>query len=157
MIPTFKRQIAQGGPVTVTHQDMTRYFMTIPEAVGLVLQTATIGRGGEIFILDMGEPVKIIDMARQMIELSGYTPDVDIEIKVTGLRPGEKLFEELCHDEESDAPTEHPRIFQLRSEPGTEDAEAWLAELRTSAATGSPSGIKQVMKRLVPEYTPFAD
>jgi len=157
VIPTFKRQIAQGGPVTVTHQDMTRYFMTIPEAVGLVLQTATIGRGGEIFILDMGEPVKIIDMARQMIELSGYTPDVDIEIKVTGLRPGEKLFEELCHDEESDAPTEHPRIFQLRSEPGTEDAEAWLAELRTSAATGSPSGIKQVMKRLVPEYTPFAD
>ena len=157
VIPTFKRQIAQGGPVTVTHQDMTRYFMTIPEAVGLVLQTATIGRGGEIFILDMGQPVKIMDMARQMIELSGYIPDVDIEIKITGLRPGEKLFEELCHDEESDAPTEHPRIFQLRSEPGTEDAEIWLAELRTTAATGSPPAIKQVMKRLVPEYTPFGE
>jgi FlaA1/EpsC-like NDP-sugar epimerase len=157
VIPTFKRQIAQGGPVTVTHQDMTRYFMTIPEAVGLVLQTATIGRGGEIFILDMGQPVKIIDMARQMIELSGYIPDVDIEIKITGLRPGEKLFEELCHDDESDAPTEHPRIFQLKCEPGTEDAETWLAELRSTAATGSAPAIKQVMKRLVPEYTPFGE
>lgn len=156
VIPTFKRQIAQGGPVTVTHQDMTRYFMTIPEAVGLVLQTGTIGRGGEIFILDMGQPVKIMDMARQMIELSGYIPEVDIEIKVTGLRPGEKLFEELCHTDETHAATEHPRIFQLKSEPGTENVDVWLDELRTLAAAGSPPVIKQAMKRLVPEYTPFA-
>ena len=157
VIPTFKRQIAQGGPVTVTHGEMTRYFMTIPEAVGLVLQTATIGRGGEIFILDMGQPVKIIDMARQMIELSGYRPDFDIEIKITGLRPGEKLYEELRHTDESHAATEHPRIFQLKSEAVPGDAEVWLAELRATAVTGSPSAIKEAMKRLVPEYTPFAE
>jgi FlaA1/EpsC-like NDP-sugar epimerase len=156
VIPVFKRQIAQGGPVTVTHQEMTRYFMTIPEAVGLVLQTATLGRGGEIFILDMGQPVKIIDMARQMIELSGYKPDIDIEIKITGLRPGEKLFEELRHNDESHEPTDHPRIFKLRSEPGPENAETWLAELRAAAA-GTPQASKQAMKRLVPEYTPFTE
>ncbi|MGA3007492.1 MAG: nucleoside-diphosphate sugar epimerase/dehydratase [Opitutaceae bacterium] len=157
VIPVFKRQIAQGGPVTVTHQDMTRYFMTIPEAVGLVLQTATLGRGGEIFILDMGQPVKIIDMARQMIELSGYKPDVDIEVKITGLRPGEKLFEELRHTGETHEPTEHPRIFKLRSEPVPENAETWLAELRAIATTGTPQANKQAMKRLVPEYTPFQE
>jgi len=156
VIPTFKRQIAQGGPVTVTHGEMTRYFMTIPEAVGLVLQTATIGQGGEIFILDMGQPVKIIDMARQMIELSGYRPGVDIEIKITGLRPGEKLYEELRHTDETHEPTSHPRIFKLRSEPGPEDAEVWLGELRQAAA-GSAATLKQVMRRQVPEYTPFAD
>ena len=156
VIPTFKRQIAQGGPVTVTHSEMTRYFMTIPEAVGLVLQTATLGKGGEIFILDMGQPVKIIDMARQMIELSGYRPGVDIEIKITGLRPGEKLYEELRHTDETHEPTSHPRIFKLRSEPGPEDAEVWLGELRQAAA-GSAATLKQVMRRQVPEYTPFAD
>ena len=157
VIPTFKRQIAQGGPVTVTHTDMTRYFMTIPEAVGLVLQTATLGEGGEIFILDMGQPVKILDMARQMIELSGYKPGVDIEIKLTGLRPGEKLFEELRHTGETHEPTEHPRIFRLRNELTPEDAEPWLAELRTAAATSHPPAIKQLLQRLVPEYTPFAE
>lgn len=157
VVPTFRRQIAQGGPVTVTHPDMTRYFMTIPEAVGLVLQTATLGAGGEIFILDMGQPVKIVDMARQMIELSGYKPDLDIEIKFTGLRPGEKLFEELRHTDELHEPTEHPRIFRLRSEPPPGDAEAWLADLREAAAGNSPATIKSAMKRLVPEYTPFVD
>ena len=157
VIPTFKRQIAQGGPVTVTHQEMTRYFMTIPEAVGLVLQTATLGQGGEIFILDMGQPVKILDMARQMIELSGYKPGVDIEIKITGMRPGEKLFEELRHTNETHEPTEHPRIFRLKNELAPEDAEGWLAELRAAAIAGSPQAIKQVMQRVVPEYTPFVE
>ena len=157
VIPTFKRQIACGGPVTVTHPEMTRYFMTIPEAVGLVLQTAKIGSGGEIFILDMGQPVKIIHMARQMIELSGYKPDVDIKVKITGLRPGEKLFEELCHTNETHSPTEHPRIFQLKCGPEAEDTEVWIAELRETLVAGSPSAIKQAMKRLVPEYTPFVD
>ena len=157
VIPTFKRQIAAGGPVTVTHAEMTRYFMTIPEAVGLVLQTATLGHGGEIFILDMGQPVKILDMARQMIELSGYKPGVDIEIKLTGLRPGEKLFEELRHNNETHEPTEHPRIFRLRNGEEPEDAEAWLAELRAAAATSHPPAIKQLLQRLVPEYTPFAE
>ncbi len=156
VIPTFKRQIAAGGPVTVTHPDMTRYFMTIPEAVGLVLQTATIGQGGDIFILDMGQPVKIMDMARQMIELSGYRPDVDIEIKLTGLRPGEKLYEELRHSDESHEPTLHPRIFKLRSEPGAGDAGVWLEDLRRASAD-SPAVMKQVMQRQVPEYTPFTD
>ncbi len=156
VIPTFRRQIAQGGPVTVTHAEMTRYFMTIPEAVGLVLQTATIGGGGEIFILDMGEPVKIIDMARQMIELSGYEPEIDIEIKITGLRPGEKLYEELRHTDESHEATEHPRIFKLKSEPATGDTDAWLEELRV-VAVQNPQSIKDTMKRLVPEYTPFVE
>src|SRR5208283_724708 len=159
VIPTFRRQIAQGGPVTVTHREMTRYFMTIPEAVGLVLQTATLGSGGEIFVLDMGQPVKILEMARQMIELSGFKAGVDIDIAITGLRPGEKLFEEFCHSDETHEPTEHPRIFRMRNgtSNGTDDVESWLTQLRTAVAEGNPQSIKLAMKRLVPEYTPFAD
>jgi FlaA1/EpsC-like NDP-sugar epimerase len=125
--------------------------------VGLVLQTATLGQGGEIFVLDMNAPVKIIDMARQMIELSGYKPDVDIEIKITGLRPGEKLYEELRHSEECHAPTEHKRIFKLRNESAPEDVSTWLSDLRIVASSGDRQAIKQAMKRLVPEYTPFMD
>ena len=157
VIPTFRRQIAQGGPVTVTHRDMTRYFMTIPEAVGLVLQTATMGRGGQLFILDMGRPVKIIDLARQMIELSGFKPDVDVEIQISGIRPGEKLYEELRHTEETHEPTDHPRIFKLRNEHALSDAAAWHAELQAAALDGSPQAVKQAMRRLVPEYSPFAE
>lgn len=157
VIPTFRRQIEQGGPVTVTHPEMTRYFMTIAEAVGLVLQTANLGKGGEIFILDMGQPMKIIDMARQMIALSGYRPNLDIEIKITGLRPGEKLFEELRHTEETHAPTEHSRIFQLRNGNGHASVDALIAEIKMVIAAGDPVAIKQVLKRLVPEYTPFLE
>ena len=157
VVPTFTRQIRAGGPITVTHPDITRFFMTIPEAVSLVLQSAALGKGGDIFMLDMGQPVKILDMARQMIELSGYKPNIDIEIKLTGLRPGEKLFEELCHDEETHAPTEHPRIFQLKNGNGVGDSELWLSFLRTTVAVGNPVAIKQAMKKLVPEYTPFED
>jgi len=157
VIPTFRKQIAQGGPLTVTHPEMTRYFMTIPEAVGLVLQTATLGQGGEIFILDMNEPVKIMDMARQMIELSGYKPGIDIEIKITGLRPGEKLYEELRHTSQTHEPTEHSRIFRLRDGSSSDDVESWLHELRAVASEGDPRRIKAAMQRIVPEYTPFAD
>jgi len=111
VIPTFKRQIAQGGPVTVTHPDMVRYFMTIPEAAQLVIQAGAMALGGEIFILDMGKPVKIVDLAKDLIRLSGFEPDVDIKIQFTGIRPGEKLFEELLTAEEGVTSTKHSRIF----------------------------------------------
>jgi FlaA1/EpsC-like NDP-sugar epimerase len=159
VIPTFRRQIAQGGPVTVTHREMTRYFMTIPEAVGLVLQTATLGIGGEIFILDMGKPVKILDMARQMIELSGFKPDIDIEVRITGLRPGEKLYEELRHSEETHEPTVHPRIFRLKAaaDAVAEADDGWITALRVVADSGDAAQVKTAMKRLVPEYTPYSE
>ncbi|HWQ72194.1 MAG TPA: nucleoside-diphosphate sugar epimerase/dehydratase [Desulfitobacteriaceae bacterium] len=111
VIPTFKRQISRGGPVTVTHPEMIRYFMTIPEAAQLVIQAGSMARGGEIFILDMGDPVKIVDLARDLIKLSGFEPDVDILIKFTGIRPGEKLYEELLTAEEGTSHTKHSRIF----------------------------------------------
>jgi len=111
VIPTFKRQIASGGPVTVTHPDMVRFFMTIPEAAQLVIQAGAMARGGEIFILDMGKPVKIVDLAKDLIRLSGFEPEVDIKIQFTGIRPGEKLYEELLTDEEGTTSTKHSRIY----------------------------------------------
>jgi FlaA1/EpsC-like NDP-sugar epimerase len=155
VIPIFKRQIANGGPVTVTHPDVTRYFMTIPEAVGLVLQSFVQGKGGEIFVLDMGQPVKIIDLAKQMIELSGFRVGEDIEIKYTGLKPGEKLFEELQHHTEEYAPTEHPRIMRFKS--NSMFSESGVSELEMNLYQYDSNQLKAILKQLVPEYTPFLD
>ncbi len=155
VIPIFKRQIANGGPVTVTHPDVTRYFMTIPEAVGLVLQTAVLGNGGEIFVLDMGQPVKIVDLAKQMIELSGLKVGEDIEITFSGLKPGEKLFEELQHHTEEYAPTAHPRIMRFKS--NAMFSESGVMELEQRLHTMEANELKREMQRLVPEYTPYLD
>src|SRR5690606_15522488 len=121
VVPLFQRQIARGGPVTVTHPDMVRYFMTIPEAAQLVLQAAAMGKGGEVFVLDMGEPVKIVDLAHQLITLSGYEPERDIPIVFTGKRPGEKLYEELLTAEEGTDATHHERVFIARGQVADPD------------------------------------
>ncbi len=156
VIPTFKKQIASGGPVKVTHPDVTRYFMTIPEAVGLVMQSGAIGQGGEIFVLDMGEPVKIVDLARQLIELSGLVPDEDIDIEFVGLRPGEKLFEELQHTDENTKPTEHEKIFCFVSKPRKlEEVEAIFDGLRPILHSAEPAELKLKLKEAVPEYKPY--
>lgn len=155
VVPIFNKQIAAGGPVTVTHPEVMRYFMTIPEAVGLVLQSAALGSGGEIFTLDMGKPVKILDLARQLIELSGFTPDKDIRIEFTGLRPGEKLFEELSYQGERIAPTRHPKIMRFLSEPlPFEEVRGLVLELVEKMNRLGPDELKCFLKWAVPEYRP---
>jgi FlaA1/EpsC-like NDP-sugar epimerase len=155
VVPIFNKQIAAGGPVKVTHPDVVRYFMTIPEAVGLVLQAATIGFGGEIFTLDMGKPVKIVDLARQLIEIAGFTPDKDIRIEFTGLRPGEKLFEELSYQGEHVAATRHAKIMQMLGEPlPFERVRNCVLELAAQLDQLSPDEIKCLLKHAVPEYQP---
>jgi FlaA1/EpsC-like NDP-sugar epimerase len=153
VIPIFREQIARGGPVTVTHPEMRRYFMTIPEASQLVMQAGAMGEGGEIFILDMGEPVKILDLARDLITLSGLRPDDDIEIKFSGVRPGEKLFEELSTDSEHAEKTRHPKVFIGRIAAHSWDAvsvgvESIVALARESAA----DRIRDCLADLVPEF-----
>ena len=158
VIPLFKRQIAAGGPVTVTHPDIIRYFMTIPEAARLVIQAGGMAHGGEIFILDMGEPVKIVDLARNLIRLSGLEPDVDIKIKYTGLRPGEKLYEELLLDSEVGCQkTSHQLIYIGKPIPF--DEETFLADLESLRKVAGVDNVKMVelVHRLVPTYTGHAE
>lgn len=155
VVPIFKAQIAAGGPVTVTHADMRRYFMTIPEAVQLVLQAGSMGRGGELYMLDMGEPVRILDLARDLITLSGLKPQEDIEIVFTGLRPGEKLFEELRIDGEQVCETGHPQIGVFRSLEEDPDAiTSAIDELGELADRAESARLREAMQRIVPEYAP---
>ena len=152
VIPLFKKQIAEGGPVTVTDKRIIRYFMTIPEAVSLVLQAAYYARGGEIFILDMGEPVRIDDLARNLIRLSGYVPDEDIPIVYTGLRPGEKLYEELLMDEEGMTETENKLIYIGKPiEMDDEDFKQKL-QLLDNASRMESDEIKEIVAQIVPTY-----
>jgi FlaA1/EpsC-like NDP-sugar epimerase len=155
VVPIFSRQIAAGGPVKVTHPEVTRFFMTIPEAVSLILQGASRADGGEIFVLDMGKPVKIVDLARQMIELSGLKPEVDIRIEFTGLRPGEKLYEELSHEGEDVTVTDHENIRRLRCDamPFAE-VETLLKQLAAAVSSAKPHELKLLLQQIVPEYTP---
>jgi FlaA1/EpsC-like NDP-sugar epimerase len=155
VLPIFKEQVSRGGPITVTHPDMKRYFMTIPEAVQLVLQAAVLGKGGEVFVLDMGEPVKIVDLAKDLIRLSGLVPDVDVRIEFTGIRPGEKLFEELRLDHETVDKTTHPQIFLLRAQKRAGVEESVLEELQKVCANGvSRSELLPRLKSIVPDFSP---
>ncbi len=154
VIPLFRKQIEEGGPVTVTHPDIIRYFMTIPEAVSLVLQAGAYAKGGEIFVLDMGEPVRIMDLAKNLIRLSGYTPGEDMEIEIVGLRPGEKLYEEMLMDEEGLTATENQMIFI--GQPIEMDEEGFLEKVERlgEAAMEDSEDIRRLVKELVPTYKP---
>jgi FlaA1/EpsC-like NDP-sugar epimerase len=154
VVPTFIRQIADGGPVTITHPDMTRYFMTIPEAVQLVLQSAALGDQGEVFVLDMGEPVRVFDLATDLIRLSGLEPDVDIEVRFTGTRPGEKLYEELFFKGDDVSPTIHPKILRARDAEAEGDNAEEIAHLIDAARENRSAGeLRRLIVGLVPEYS----
>ncbi len=153
VIPLFRKQIEKGGPVTITHSEITRFFMMISEACSLVLEAGAMGKGGEIFVFDMGKPVRIIDMAKKMIRLSGLVPGRDIIIKETGLRPGEKLYEEVLNKQENTLPTYHPKILHARvALPGRENISRQLDELFRLVQEGNDYSIVGRMKEIVPEY-----
>jgi FlaA1/EpsC-like NDP-sugar epimerase len=155
VIPKFTEQISRGGPVTVTHPDITRYFMTIPEAARLVLQAAALAESGQVYVMDMGEPVKIVELARDLIRLAGHRPD-EIGIVFSGLRPGEKLYEELLADADSTLPTLHPRLrIALLHTAETEQLIADLASgLDACGAGATEEAVKRWLQRHVPEYRP---
>lgn len=157
VIPIFKEQIRRGGPVTVTHSEMKRYFMVTSEATLLVLQAGAIGKGGEVFVLDMGEPIRIVDLARELIKLSGYEPDVDIPITFTGIRPGEKFFETLFAEDEKAIRTEHAKIFmvKLNSNLKGKNLSGYLERLNTLAGKGNNSEIMNILREIVPGYHPM--
>ena len=154
VIPLFKKQIAEGGPITVTDPDIIRYFMTIPEAVSLVLQAGAYAKGGEIFVLDMGEPVKILDLARNLIKLSGYKVGEDIEIRFTGLRPGEKLYEEMLMAEEGMQETANKMIHI--GQPIQIEEDKFLEQLKElkEYVEQEPDDIREYIMRIVPTYIP---
>jgi FlaA1/EpsC-like NDP-sugar epimerase len=155
-VQLFSRQIARGGPVTVTHPEVVRYFMSVDEAVRLVLNASVLGDGGEIFLLDMGEPVRILDLATAMIRLSGAEAHDDIEVRFTGLRPGEKLYEELVTDSEIAAPTSHPKIFKLREQNQRDwkTVQRKIMDLENLAMAGEAAAVSAGIRAVVPEYTP---
>lgn len=153
VIPLFKKQIERGGPVTVTHPEMRRYFMSIPEATQLVIQAGSLGNGGEVMVLDMGEPMKIKDLAAEMISLAGYKPDIDIAIEYVGLRPGEKLFEELFHADEKSLPTQHPMVKIAKTESPLPSFQDDIHSLLQLPEDCSQEIIRSCLKKLVPEYT----
>jgi FlaA1/EpsC-like NDP-sugar epimerase len=152
VVPLFKRQIEYGGPITITHPEVTRYFMTIPEAVSLVIQSGAMMKGGEIFVLDMGKPVKIVDLARSLITLSGLKPDVDIDIEYVGLRPGEKLYEELLTSEDGVDVTKNDKIFIEKAKEI--EYEKYIQEIKSFDPGDFESSEKVIefIKRLVPAY-----
>jgi FlaA1/EpsC-like NDP-sugar epimerase len=153
VVPLFKEQIAKGGPLTITHPDIIRYFMTIPEACQLVLEAAAMGNGGEIYIFDMGKAVKIIDLAKKIIKLSGFIPYKDIDIKVIGLRPGEKLYEELLNDESTTLPTYHDKIMIAKLDPGNyKRISEEISVLIDYAKLFDRNKIVSQMKVIVPEF-----
>jgi FlaA1/EpsC-like NDP-sugar epimerase len=155
VVPIFRKQIEAGGPVTVTHPEMRRYFMTIPEASQLVMQAGAIGRGGEVFVLDMGSQVRILDLARELIRRSGLRPDEDIQIRFTGVRPGEKLYEELACDDEQTRPTAHPQIRAWQLPPASrEQVSESLALLASAIDEGTPAQVVATLAECVPEYQP---
>ena len=153
VIPHFKKQIEKGGPITITHPDITRYFMTIPEACDLVLQAGAMGKGGEIYVFDMGQPVKIVDLAHRMIKLSGLEPHVDIKIVYTGLRPGEKLYEELLSDDATTMPTHHAKIL-ISKDPTMDylNIEKYCNHIVKAALRREKVEVVQILKEIVPEY-----
>jgi FlaA1/EpsC-like NDP-sugar epimerase len=156
VVPLFTTQIARGGPVTVTHPDIVRYFMTIPEAAQLVLQAGLMGRSGQIFVLDMGEPVKIVELARMLIRLSGHT-EQDIPISYTGLRPGEKLYEELLADDETTEPTPHPKLRIAKTAGPLPDVPAIVQWVEAAGAAPSGAFLREWLQAAVPEYSPRAE
>jgi FlaA1/EpsC-like NDP-sugar epimerase len=155
VVPLFKKQIEEGGPLTVTHPEAVRYFMTLKEASQLVLQASILGNGGEIFVLDMGEKIKIVELAQNMITLSGLTPDVDIKIEFIGLRPGEKLYEELLTTQEGMKMTKHEKIFIAKAEEvDSKELYRLLKPLKGLAKKGKVEKMIKKLKEIVPEYKP---